>query len=70
MSSDVMLQAQTAAYWEEAKGKLRAMAVVAAHRRLTSSTSVTGEAASQWWGTLDGKIEAFIHDVEDGGLCE
>ena len=70
MSSDVMLEAQTAAYWEEAKGKLRAMVVVAAHRRLTASTPASGEIASQRWDVLEGKIEAFIQEVEDGCLCE
>lgn len=65
--SEIVLQMLKAQAWEEAKGKLRALAVLAGHKRLLVRDEA---AASATWKALDQKIEAFIADIENHGLQE
>lgn len=55
--------AMKAVLWEEAKGKLRALAVAQGSYQSTDSMT-------EIWEKLDRKIEAFIKDIEDNALQE
>ena len=67
---ELALQVQKAIEWERAKGQLRAVCVVAGHRRLAVSTAEDARAATARWTELDKRVEAFISDIENNGLNE
>lgn len=57
--------------WEQAKGQLRAMAVVDGHRRLCVPMTVDRDTqVRDRWLELDKAIEDFIASIEDEGLHE
>ncbi len=57
--------------WEEAKGKLRAMAMAEAWRGKTHPQTVESEkACTERWMHLHARVEAVISEFEDNGLSE
>ncbi|HQU16634.1 MAG TPA: hypothetical protein PLO69_11105 [Gammaproteobacteria bacterium] len=68
---ETALQIVKAIEWERAKGQLRAVTAVAAHKRLVvSNRGEDVDAASATWAELNARIEAFISDIESHGLNE
>lgn len=60
---DTIMRAIKAQTWEDAKGKLRAMAAI--------QGSYPAKAGNDdKWEQFDQKVEAFITDIEDWGLQE
>ncbi len=49
--------------WEKCKGELRALAALGGAEASTSK-------GSDKWEVLDHEINAFIHTVENDGLCD
>ncbi len=67
------MQLHKAIQWELAKGHLRAMMVAEGHRRLSENTRLSKEWLDECegkFGRLKQKIEAFIAEIENEGLCE
>lgn len=63
MTHEEMVRTQTAALWEEAKGKLRAACAV------RGSMASSQETHDRWLATQTA-VEEFISHVEDNGLME
>lgn len=68
---DAQVGMQKAVLWEEAKGKLRAMAAAEGYRGLCEPmTASHRERCTQRWEKVNAAVEKFIDETESNGLNE
>ena len=71
--TEAEVQLHKAIQWELSKGHLQAMIVADGHRRLSEKVQLSKEWLDECegkYGRLKQKIEAFIAEIENEGLCE